>query len=364
MYIPKSMPKTPVGKRKFRWQQIYEAEKATVTAGGYPAGEVFTTIADLSEKHGVSAITARRVLRLLEEDGLVRNVQRRGAVVLRHRVGRECHVVMPQETGSATVNVSHIIYGILEGLHRGADAEKIRLIRVSEEFLERPEAEGRTFICFYPFLTISVERLAELAMTRRVVLLHTPHNYAGLRTVRCDIAGGIGMAVAAGSLRGHSRIALMIPRIASMWFQQRYLGYLTKLTEMNIPFDPDLVQFIERAEQLPASVENALNRLMALESPPTLIVCTNDRTALALLDACKKKKIAVPKKCAVVGFDNRHECDHSHPPLTTIDPHLAACGRKAVEIASALADGMDPRPYDVVIKPEIIYRDSLSEPFA
>jgi len=336
------------------WNAIYSLEKQAILDGHYPVGGLFSTIDSLAAKHGVSAITARRVLRLLAEDGLVRNIRHKGSIMARRERERRFFLIMPDEATSITQRTIHVTHHLMQGVHDGARLHKMALQLATQEFLSSPESKGESFVCLYSYLRFTMEDLAELSLNRRIVLLHPPHSFPGIFTTRCDLAAGMGFSVARAALKGHTRIAFLGPDPKSMWFQQRYLGYVNKLTELNLELNMELVGFLSGFNAADEEIGQVMSRILSVKNPPTAVCCTDDRTALSVLKYCQRHRISVPRRLAIIGFDNRHEASLSRPRLATIDAQLSACGRLAVETLNRLIDGETTIKRDQVIQPVFV----------
>lgn len=76
-------------------------------------------------------------------------------------------------------------------------------------------------------------------------------------------------------------------------------------------------------------------------APPDVIVCANDRMAVAAINAVHDAGLRAPEDVAVTGFDNSPECDYSKIPLTTVCQPLLTMGQQAAEMLVALMAG-DP----------------------
>ncbi len=81
---------------------------------------------------------------------------------------------------------------------------------------------------------------------------------------------------------------------------------------------------------------------------PTVVVCANDRMAVAAIEALEDIGLRVPEDIAVTGFDNSRECANSHVPLTTVAQPLRAMGEQAAQMllkemaGTALVDQIVP----------------------
>ncbi len=76
---------------------------------------------------------------------------------------------------------------------------------------------------------------------------------------------------------------------------------------------------------------------------PEVVMCYDDKLALALLAALRALDLEVPDDLALVGFDGIPAAHQSRPRLTTVDVPSVEVGRRAVEMLTATArDGRLP----------------------
>ena len=73
------------------------------------------------------------------------------------------------------------------------------------------------------------------------------------------------------------------------------------------------------------------DRLQALTTRPTAILCSNDMTAIGVLRAAYHKGLRVPQDLSVVGLDDIDFAEFTLPPLTTIRLSRGDLARAAFE---------------------------------
>jgi LacI family transcriptional regulator len=73
------------------------------------------------------------------------------------------------------------------------------------------------------------------------------------------------------------------------------------------------------------------DRLQALATQPTAILCSNDMTAIGVLRAAYLKGLRVPQDLSVVGLDDIDFAEFTLPPLTTIRLSRGDIARAAFE---------------------------------
>jgi LacI family transcriptional regulator len=84
-----------------------------------------------------------------------------------------------------------------------------------------------------------------------------------------------------------------------------------------------------RGREIGAALVAGLGRGEAL---PGALVCSNDDTALGLLDVFAAHGVRVPDDVVITGFDGVEATRTSTPPLTTVEQPMAELGRAAVEV--------------------------------
>jgi hypothetical protein len=136
---------------------------------------------------------------------------------------------------------------------------------------------------------------------------------------------------------------------------QRYSIYREMLNKYSIPFDPLLVV---KGSFITISGINAVKTLLDDRKVDIdVILAANDVMALGVLAELQERKIYVPGKLAVVGFDNVEEGKYYSPPLTTVNQPLYEQGKKALEILLAHINGRDI-PEEVYLKTSLTIRES------
>ncbi|WP_456269847.1 LacI family DNA-binding transcriptional regulator [Kushneria sp. AK178] len=148
---------------------------------------------------------------------------------------------------------------------------------------------------------------------------------------------------------GHRHIAFLAPNPRSVATPLRTAGFHDALLEAGI--EPSSQAVITACEGVPGGeetyrVEPALAQLMSEATPPTAILCGQDRIALQLYLALARRGLSPGRDLAVVSFDDQQPISGAlTPSLTTMAlPHLEM-GRRAMTL---LLDG-DPPPDTVTV---------------
>jgi LacI family transcriptional regulator len=97
---------------------------------------------------------------------------------------------------------------------------------------------------------------------------------------------------------------------------------------------------------------------LALDEMPDAIVCSNDQTALGVLDALGRRSIRVPDDVMVTGFDGIAAGRHSSPRLTTVHQPMVELGRAAIQALTARLDDPSMDAQSLVLPVQVVLRDS------
>lgn len=188
-----------------------------------------------------------------------------------------------------------------------------------------------------------------------VVLLN---NYLEVDELPCVVADHFQGAVAATSHlyeRGHRKIGLLSGRFSRQIMEARLNGFLSVLSERDLPVD---ARFILDLEPTLDDAEQVMAHLLALPDRPTAFVCTNDTIAAGAMKAAFRAGLRIPEDISIVGFDDSYISRIVEPELTTVRIDPVKMGRTA---AGALFDMIDGKPAEarfIQIQPELVVRET------
>ncbi|PLT34484.1 LacI family DNA-binding transcriptional regulator [Bacillus sp. V5-8f] len=154
---------------------------------------------------------------------------------------------------------------------------------------------------------------------------------------------------------GHKRIATITGPFDSVLGRDRLKGFQQAMAQHGIPMDSLLVQ---EGDFTFESGYNVMQKLLALNVPPTAIFAANDEMAIGAIKAVKSKGLGVPKDISVVGFDDIKFASIFEPSLTTIAQPSYEIGKKAIQLLIKLInkDELDKNQY--ILEDKLIVRDS------
>lgn len=102
----------------------------------------------------------------------------------------------------------------------------------------------------------------------------------------------------------------------------------------------------------------ALAGLMQRSDPPRAVFCTNDMLAAGAVFECRRRRIAVPAKVAVMGFADLPIAAGMEPALTTIQVRSGEMGRRVGAMLLRRFDGLAPEQRIVDVGFAVVERAS------
>ncbi|MCD4823433.1 MAG: LacI family transcriptional regulator [Phycisphaerae bacterium] len=169
--------------------------------------------------------------------------------------------------------------------------------------------------------------------------------------VMVDLAEGAYQAVSHLIRQGHKRIAYVRGGNGRL----RLMGYKKALAEHGLGFDEELV--VRCGPGLKDGAE-AAGKILAMQDRPTAIFALNDFLAMGVMDALKAANLNVPEDMALVGFDDVLLASRLSVPLTTIAQPMEQIGKLAVEILMKKIEKPTHEPWQVMLKPQLVIRES------
>ncbi|TCS36682.1 LacI family DNA-binding transcriptional regulator [Reinekea marinisedimentorum] len=155
--------------------------------------------------------------------------------------------------------------------------------------------------------------------------------------------------------RGHRQIAFISTKSRYNYAQLRTEGYVQALKDSGIPFYPRWL--VESGLNIDDGYRTAL-KLLKTEPRPTSIVCTTDDIAIGTMTACREFGLVPGKDIAIMGYGNSAACEHTSPPLTSIEAFPKQLGEKIGKFFTERLDGNTSDALQHVQSTKIIERDS------
>jgi GntR family transcriptional regulator, arabinose operon transcriptional repressor len=357
---------------KLRYQFVVESLKRRINGGDWPAGQKIPAERELEKELGVSRTTVSKGLATLEADGLLVRRQGSGTFVserssLARNRTRWVKSLCPAGPNNGRASVKH---GVLEGAYDALGRHGFQVgvdfyqtLEEQIEFLDRSCApgEGGVLVWFEP----APANVAALARLREreipfVVLDSYPAGQDVDFAVSDNVEGGVLMVQYLVEM-GHRRIGYLSRPIDRSSLRDRMTGFLQGVVTHQLPFSSEDVVIMRQpwnraAEDLP----QALEHFLAVTPRPTALCFSNDDLALTAADYLRQKGLRVPQDISLVGYDNVEQSKIGPIFLTTVQQDFYGMGKAAGEIVGERLNGVkNGRPNHVLIKPELVVRDSV-----
>lgn len=357
------------------YRQIAEALRAKILAGEFQPNQPLPDERSFSRDFGISHLTFRKALRLLQEQKLVYKVWGQGTFI-----GQNPSAV---QRNQEELNGRAVGIACFEGFEHSHPMQMVRA------------AVDRLHQCRIQALRIayidSADEREHLTRNRKLlsgVLMYPPNwsiyetnvSYArtmGLPVVvmgntamtndpsleRVDSADEDGAATAVEHLLkgGHREVVFIAGSAESEGRHDRRSGYQTAMESAGL--EPRMIFLPCHSQpQKPATIlayETAL-RLFRERRRPTAVMTENDVTAVSVLNALKDLKIKVPDEVELIGFGDDPEATCGFPewrsPISTVAVEREAIGRAAADLLVGRLNQPDSPIRQVVVPTRLIHR--------
>ncbi len=221
----------------------------------------------------------------------------------------------------------------------------------------RPLIDG--FLDGLIFATATLDSPVVAELKRRgipLVLVVRSVDEPGIDTVEID--NGHAAAEAARHLHelGHRSIGMVMGPRDTSTSRDRTEGALQWLEKHGIPREDVPIIFGEYTTE---SGYSSTVSLLARPQPVSAIIAGNDTIAMGVLDAAKRRGVAVPRRLSVIGFDDIPLAGSPLLSLTTIRQPVEAMARTAARrlVERIRGDRFSPATLDI-LPIQLIQRDT------
>jgi LacI family repressor for deo operon, udp, cdd, tsx, nupC, and nupG len=157
---------------------------------------------------------------------------------------------------------------------------------------------------------------------------------------------------------GHRRIAHISGPVESPIARSRKRGFEEAMTAAGL--DPLEAPGLEGDFSV-SSGEEAMVRLLDLDSRPTAIFAANDEMAVGAIQTIKRAGLTIGRDISVIGFDDQRIATLYDPPLTTIRVPTEELGYEAMLLLQRALRG-DVVEMDRVFETEVVVRSTTGPP--
>ncbi len=366
-----------------KWRS-YRTMRKLIDDGSWRPGERILGEEHLAKKLGVSRMTARSALEILEDEGLIEGLGRKGRFVadkLKVAPGIFTGSVVLITSSSEIIGPSiydGMIHAIDSGIIHGANEAKLPFMILPQSNFEH--FGGKSLIRSHPAgvavtdeLKINDIILKEIDIAAKgdvpVVVSNYSDALSGYDRVLADQEAGASELVKHLLGLGCRRILQLLPKIEGMfWINQRLSGFRKALKTAGMRNGMEFLHShdVKRAST-PEEFEEQSRRFVGvlvefLSSPSKVdaIMTTNDVEAFYVAGACRLFGRTPGKDIMIVGFDNMwKDCQESRlidfRPMATIDKKNHETGLKILEVMLARKNGQLPiGPQTFTIEPKLV----------
>ncbi len=181
-----------------------------------------------------------------------------------------------------------------------------------------------------------------------------PHDYQGqFNLVKALIA------------KGHREIAYLTLSARLEATKQRTKGYRDALEQAGLVFDPaKLIAADIETDDSPAGEQllwDAIDRVLALPTPPTVICFGNDRMAMRAYGILRSRGMSLPDDISVAGYDNHRLITQTlYPTLMSAELPYAAIGIRATDLLLGMINGtLEPPATPILVSGPVTAGNSV-----
>jgi DNA-binding LacI/PurR family transcriptional regulator len=217
------------------------------------------------------------------------------------------------------------------------------------------EHEISSLIIILPSLIPSTkedDRLLKQAIARIPYIISLEEKVLDLPSVMFDRAEAARSAMNHLIGLGHRRIAFIAIN------DQRLTGYRRTLMEHNLPYDDNLVRFLEPSVVPVQSSYDNVTGLIESGQEFTAVFTATDEAAIGAMAALTDHGLRVPQDIAIASIDNIDMAGMVRPALTTVDIPKRTLARLAIQALQTHRDYADQSHVSIVVPTHLIVRES------
>lgn len=168
--------------------------------------------------------------------------------------------------------------------------------------------------------------------TMPMVAIDRPIRNSGIPSVVADNAKGAQTATEHLIEHGYERIVCLTGESNLYTIRERMNGYRKAMEAANLNpvFDLSVKDY--------KSTETAVRNLLNGPKPPDAIFATKNQTTIHAFEALLKFNVAMPRRVALLGFDDFELASTVRPSISVIEQPVEEIGRRAAEILFSQLD--------------------------
>ena len=314
------------------------------------AGVSTATVSRVINRSGpVSAETAQKVLRVIEESGYVPDTI---AKSLRMGQTKTVGFVVPDISnpffpevlnGAEAVCADHG-YTIILGNTSEDIACEAKVVRS----LRQQRADGLLMILVDE--SGGTLRQALVGADSDLPIVFIDRHIEGFRydSVIIDNEAGTSQATKHLLELGHTKIAIIHGPITTTPGVGRLRGYRAAMEAAGVPENPE---YVLEGDFRTASGYELAKQLMSLPDPPTAIIGGNNLMTMGIFRRLRDMDVPIPGRVSLIGFDDFPLAGYLSPPLTVVDRPMSDMGRLAADLLLSRIEKRETGPVRRVVLP-------------
>ncbi len=360
------------------YRQLADLLRQEIKNGRWEENEALPEGRELSRKLNLNRITLRKSLDLLEEEGYLYKIKGSGVFVKRiaepdtsyPNMGNKqiIGICMPQTIehhASAVMQNASI-----EALHN-RNYEVIRLLYYSPEVRRESVEFYREMlsgIILSAFFAHGVDDILKFLKTQSITPVIIGRNYydSGYDFVGMQEKEGALAASEYLGRRGHSRVAIAIPRISSR-DMLRLDGFKEGLDKHGCSYE--IVHFhvdntFRDENPILLAGRRIGKKILAARKPFTGVLCGNDLTAVGVYLEMIENGVSVPDDIEIIGYGDDEEMHALFPgksyTLSTVRIPRKRIGRKAAELVCNRIENPGIPVQQLLLPTKLIHRKTTA----
>lgn len=336
-----------------------EKRSITIKDVAKRAGVAHSTVSlVMNEREHVSAKLRERILKISGEMGYQPNMLARSLI---SKKSATVGVVFPENPNFFTISYFLML---IEGIQNACKKYNRALM-----FFSLDQTKGESYYQISRKWLIDLMVIINIDYTRDIskdiqdlknnnISFSLVTRYPGkekVNSVSVDNLEGVRLVLEYLIERGHRRVGYISGNPNSSDGPERLKAFKALSKQFNLDQDEELIVYGDFTFE---SGEKEIVKLLDLKRRPTAIFAASDYMAIGAMRIIKARGLSIPKDIALIGFDNTLETAYVEPGLTTIRQPLQEMGEKAVDLAIRSMRDPDAAPQTLVLKPELIKRQS------
>lgn len=179
-----------------------------------------------------------------------------------------------------------------------------------------------------------------------------------IMNVTANDRDGVKEAMSYAISQGHTRCAIIEGKVGFKSSIERKQGFMDGLMHHQIPLNP---AYFVAGDYSMESGKVAMQQLLALPTPPSLVFCSNDDMAIGAMKACYGKGILVPEQISIIGFDDIMFAPYCNPALTTIRKPIIDISELGTKKLIELMSDSRTIPTQLFVKTSLRIRETVAQ---